>query len=110
MVNDKVFLVGFIELGLALILYLYVIKLQLNTFKNQTVLQPLKRLLLASVILLVVASIPLEIVYADAVWFRYQAGWLVPFAVIGNATAKLIVAFVLILIYKFRSKDDGDIF
>lgn len=110
MVNKWIFLAGFIELSFAIIMYMYVIRLQLQQFKNRSSLQPLKKLLLSSVLILITASIPLMIVYADAIWFQYQARWLVPFAVIGNATAKVVVAFILILIYKFQSNDDSDIF
>lgn len=99
---DKIFLAGFVELAIACVLYLIVLRLQLNALKNQSNLQSLKRLLIVAVIFLILASIPLMFVYANALWFHKTAVWILPFAVLGNATSKVVEALILYRIYNFK--------
>lgn len=102
MPNRWVFELGFIELCIACLIYISVLRLQLRAFKIKTALQPLKILLLNSVIFLILVSLPLMFVYANILWFHSTAQWIVYTAVIANATGKVIVSCLLYLIYKFN--------
>jgi hypothetical protein len=101
MLNNWVFEIGFVLLMISCLIWLFVVRMQLNTFKTKSHLQPLKRLLLVSVILLILAHIPLMIVYANTVWFHDNAIWLVYFAVLANAISAALMAVVLYAVYKF---------
>lgn len=103
MPNDNwIFLTGFIELIIACLIYLVVLRLQLLELQNRSRLQRLKWLLVGSVVFLFFAAIPLMTVYADALWIHATGSWLLPFAVIGNATSKMLIGVMLYLIYKFK--------
>lgn len=104
MLSSWIFVVGFWLLAIAIVLDVVVLKMQLQEIKRNHLLQPLKKLLLGSVIFIALASIPLAFVYADAIWFHFTGAWLVYLAVIGNAAAKVVVGILLIFIYKYRGK------
>ena len=105
MLDNWVFIAGFTELLISCLVWLVVVRMQLNAFKTKSNVQPLKRLLLASVVLLILAHLPLMAVYANTVWFHYDSLWLVYFAVLANATSAILVALLLYAIYKFPSDE-----
>lgn len=105
MVDKWVFFVAFFELLVSCLVLLYVIRLQLNTFKTKSELQPLKRLLLSLVTILIITHTPLMIIYATTVWGSFHNLLLVYVAVLGNASSAVIGSFLLYTIYKYQSKD-----
>jgi len=102
MLDSWVFIIALVEMLVACILYLFVLKQQFSTFKNNSRLQPLRRLLFGTVLFLLIGALPLMYVYANIVWFHNDSLWIVYMAVISNATSKLIGATLIYMIYKFR--------
>lgn len=106
MVNDWVFFVGLVELTGACLIDLYVLKLQISQLRTKSSMQPLKWMLISSVVFLIFAALPLMFVYANTLWFHYTNLWIIYIAILTNSTAKLIIGGVLVAIYRF--KDNGD--
>lgn len=109
MLDKWVFILASILITIAEIQYISVLLKQYKLFKTRSMYQPLKRLLFAVVVLMIVGAFPLLFVYLNIVWFHYDALWIVYVAVLGNAGAKVAAGVALNLVYNFRSKDDDDI-
>jgi len=95
--------IGFIEMAIALLLGVYLLWLMIGQLRPKTLLQPLKRLLIASVLLLMLSSVPLMVTYANTLWFHKHALTVINVTIISNATALIITKLVLIAIYRYRS-------
>lgn len=102
MLDRWVFYTAFYELVLACVIDVVVIRMQVRTFRYRSSLQPLKKLLLWSLIGLILASLPLMFVYADTLWFHLTGTWIVYIAVLTNASAKILIGVMLYLIYKYN--------
>lgn len=101
MANNWYFAVGFVLLCIAISIDLYILHLQVATLHKKSVFQPIKKLLIAAIVTVALASTPLAFVYADILWIHYNAMWIVWAAVIGNSFAKVLFAFVYLAIYKY---------
>ena len=102
MPNNLIFGIAFTELAVSFLLGLFLLRLQIKTLRPKTQLQGLKRLLIASVVFLMLSSMPLILVYSDALWFHKNSQWIVYTAVLMNSTSVLLVKVILILIYLFQ--------
>lgn len=109
MLDRWVFILGAALIVIAEIQLAFVLRKQYKLFKNKTSLQPLKRLLFAAVLLLMIGALPLLFVYLNIVWFHFQAIWIVYVSVLANAFAKVVTGFVLNLVYTFRGENDDSI-
>lgn len=89
---------------MAEILYLNALRLQIKEFKKVTPLQPLKYMLLFTVILLMIGAAPLMFVYLDIVWFHYDSVLIVYVSVLMNAMSKTMTGILINAIYYFREK------
>lgn len=105
MVDRWVVLVGFIELTIACMINIFVLRLQFSQFRYKSFLQPLKRMLLLSVVFFILAALPLMFVYANTLWFHLANVWIIYVAIIANATAKVLISLMLLLIYRFKGND-----
>lgn len=92
--------VGFVFLGIALLEDLFIISLQIKQLRVSPKLHNLKSLLLLAFIFIFLASLPLEAVYANTLWFHRNYLPIIEIAVIGNSIAKTLFAAVFIKIYK----------
>lgn len=99
MVDQWVFLVAFLTLTLGSLIDVTVVLTQIRQLRKKTQLQPLKWMLLASVIFIILASSPLMFVYADILWLHIRGSWIVVMAVLGNAFAKLMFGVFMRIIY-----------
>lgn len=99
--NNWYFVIGFILLCIAISIDLYILRLQLATLRKKSVFQPIKKLLIAAIFLVALASTPLAFVYADILWIHYNAMWIVWVAVIGNSFAKVLFGLVYLMIYRY---------
>lgn len=106
MLDKWVFIVGALLIVIAELQLAFVLRKQFLLFKNKTILQPLKRLLFACVLLLMLGALPLLFVYLNIVWFHFNALWIVYVSVIANALAKVVTGALLNLVYKFRTEDN----
>lgn len=102
MLEKVVFSIALSELSISCLIAAVVLKQQLNALRDKTDLQRLKWLLIASVVFLVIAIIPLMFVYANAIWFNIQGAWIVNVAVLTNATSKVVAFLMLYFIYRFK--------
>lgn len=107
MLDKWVFIAGAVLILIAEIQLGFVLKKQYKTFKNKGELQPLKRLLFAAVLLLMLGALPLLFVYLNIVWFHFDAIWIVYVSVLANAFAKVVTGAILNMVYKFRTGDDS---
>lgn len=105
MVDKWVFFVAFFELLASSLILAYVAKLQIDAFKTNSSMQPLKKILLSLVVVLIVAHIPLMVVYANTLWGTFHSIWIVYVAVLANSTSTIVGAYLLYTVYKFQSKD-----
>lgn len=102
MVGHWVLFVGFLELMLSMFTFAGLFVRQAVSVKNHSVFWPLKWLLLATFFVLIIASLPLAFVYADVLWFGGNNHWIIPVAILSNASSKLILAMLLVAVYKFN--------
>lgn len=107
MLDNWVFVLAAILIGVAEAQFVFVLFQQRKAFKNRTSLQPLKWLLFGAVLLLMIGAAPLMFVYLNIVYFHFKATWIVYLAVLMNAFAKIVSATLLNLVYRFRSDDDN---
>lgn len=108
MLDNWVFQIAALLIVVAEIQYAIVLWKQYKLFQQKSAYQPLKRMLFAVVIFMIIGALPLLFVYLNIVWFHFQASWIVYAAVLGNAGAKVASGLALNLIYNFRASDDGD--
>lgn len=101
MASNWYFLVGFTILCLALTVDAYILRLQVLTLRKKSKYQPVKKLLIAAIATIMIASMPLAFVYADILWFHLSYLWIVVLAVIGNSIAKLLFAIIYLMIYRY---------
>lgn len=92
---------------LALAGFLFVGRLQLREFRFQSSLQPLKKLLLAAVVVLFISNVPIMYLHYLRIFAIPPEPWVTSFATVSNALGMLVVATLLYLIYVFRSDDDN---
>lgn len=89
----------------AIAMLLLVAYIQLQQFRFKTSLQPLKRLLLGAVTVIVFSNLP--IVYLH--WVRIarlpSSESVTALATVTNAVSMFIVAVLLLLVYRFRSDE-----
>ncbi len=109
MLDNWVFIVAALLITIAEIQYAIVLRKQYRLFERKSVYQPLKRMLFAVVIFMIIGALPLLFVYLDIVWFHFQAVWIVYIAVLGNALAKVAAGLALNLVYNFRAKGEDDL-
>lgn len=109
MLDKWVFALGAALIILAEVQYFYVLREQLRQFQTKSDLQPLKKLLFATVILLMLGAMPLLMVYINLAFLHWQALWIVYLAVVANSLSKVATGTMLILIYRFRAADYDDI-
>jgi hypothetical protein len=89
---------------LAIVLFCYVASLQWAEFRYKSDLQPLKRFLLAVTAFLVLSNLPILWVH----WLRMLGQptntFTTSFATVTNAGSMLIIAILLLVIYKYRAE------
>jgi hypothetical protein len=100
MLDKWVFEVGLVELAIGCIICIFVLRQQLKTFAVKSELQPIKYLLFGTVILLILAHVPLMFVYADTLWWDFTSRWIVYMAILANSTSMILVSTFLYLIYR----------
>lgn len=109
MENTNVLLVGSIVAlvlrVIAIVILGIVAKIQFDQFRNNTELQPLKKLLFSFNVFLIGSQIP--IIYLHLIRIAGNPGPALSTAVatVFNAIAMLTVAIVLYLVYKFAAKE-----
>lgn len=105
-------LVALVLRVLAIAGFIHVLVLQLIQFKNKEVYQhenQLKRLLTVFVAVIALPNIPILVLHFDRIRNHPASSGVTSFETVSNAVAMLIVAILLILIYRFRSDDiDGE--
>jgi hypothetical protein len=97
--------VAFIVRLTALVLLIYIARLQFNEFQFKTTLQPLKRLLFYFVIAIVVSNFP--ILYLNGIRILGQTGspTVTDFATVSNALGMLLAAGLLLAVYRYKGND-----
>lgn len=106
MLANWVFVLAAALIGIAEIQYALVLRKQIRLFKEKNTLQPLKYMLFGAVLLIMVGAAPLGFVYLNVVWFHLNAAWIVYVAVLANAFAKVVIGFILNMIYRFKGGED----
>lgn len=86
--------------------FIYVAKIQVRQFKNISELQPLKKLLLSFVGLLVLSNLPILYLHYVRIIGEVAPSSVTALATVTNALGTLLSAVVLLLIYKFAAKGD----
>ncbi len=102
MSENVIILIAFIEIIVANLLGVYIIWQQIQQLKYKSSLQTVKWLLLASVVFLILSTLPLGVVYANSLWFHREGLLIINIAILGNATAVLLVKVLLLLMYRYR--------
>jgi hypothetical protein len=90
----------------ALVLLGFVARMQFQQFKFKTSLQPLKRLLFALVIAIGLSNLPILYLHVQRVLSVPADDTITSFATVTNALGQLILAVLLVLVYRFKSGDD----
>lgn len=106
MLDRWVFVVGALLIVIAELQLAWVLRQQYKLFKSKTILQPLKRLLFAAVLFIMLGALPLLFVYLNIVWFHFDALWIVYVSVLSNAVTKVVTASIINLVYRFRTDED----
>lgn len=92
----------------AVALFAYVTSIQVKQFQYKTRLQPLKRLLLGLVVAISVSNIPIMYLH----WQRFTKpdvnDPVTSFATFTNAASMVVVAVLLVLIYRFKGYEDNN--
>ncbi len=85
---------------------LYVARLQFKEFKYQSSLQPLKRILFHFVILIIISNLPIMYLHYVRIIGQTASPGITAFATASNALATLVVAILLLMVYKFKGNDE----
>lgn len=99
-------LVALIVRVAAIVLFVFVGKIQLAQFQNKTELQPLKKLFMLFIFLLAGSNIPIIYLHYERIIGEEAAPGITSWATVSNAGAMLLAAVLLLLIYKFAAKGD----
>jgi len=103
---DNYAIYGIALRSVALVIFILVIKMQLEQFKEKSNIEGLKKLLLATTILLIAGNVTAILVN----FLRQSDGNLIEEArhvsTVFNATATLMISIALYLIYKYRANGD----
>jgi hypothetical protein len=86
--------------------FIFVGRLQIREFQFKSPLQPLKRLLLASVVTLTISNFPIMYLHYLRIYGLPQPTSVVALATVANAAGMLLVATFLYMIYIFRGNGD----
>lgn len=95
-------LVALIIRALAIVVLLYVMNVQIAQFRYKSRLQPLKWLLLGTLIGLIASNIPIIYLHWLRIFGKVASEGVTSFATVTNAAATLLVAVLLLLVYRFR--------
>lgn len=105
MPSKDIFLIAAILLAISIISNVLTMRIQLRQFRTKSSVQPLKYLLLGTLISITLGATPLLFVYLDIVWFQVSYRWIVSAAVLINALAKVSASLMLFLIYSYGIQD-----
>lgn len=85
----------------------YVSSIQLKQFQYKTRLQPLKRLLLSLVVAISLSNLPIMLLHWQRIFVLHDVhDPVTSFATATNAGGMLVVAILLVLIYRFKGYED----
>lgn len=87
---------------LALTAFVYVLTLQFEQIKYKSNLQGLKWLLFYSVVFIAGSNIPIMWLHVERILGHPPNNFVTSFATVTNAGSMLVVAVLLLLVYRFR--------
>lgn len=91
---------------IAIVIFVYVGQIQLRQFKIKSELQPLKKSLMALIVLLGLSNVPIMYLHLIRIWGDSASAAVTSAATVSNAISMLLAAIVLIMIYKFSMRDE----
>jgi hypothetical protein len=84
---------------------LYIVQIQIKQFQFKSHLQPLKRLLLSALIVLILSNVPILFLHVERIENVTTSAAATSFATVSNALGMLVVAVLLLLVYRFKGVD-----
>lgn len=87
---------------LAIAVLVYVMTIQIGQFRYKSSLQPLKWLLLSTLITLIALNLPIAYLHWLRIFNLNASASVTSFATVANAAGTLLVALLLLFVYRYR--------
>lgn len=91
--------------SLAVLLFVYSMRVQVDQFQFKTNLQPLKRWLLIALIAIILSNLPILYLHWERLIGHSASEAMTSFATVTNAFGMLVAAVCLVLVYRFKGVD-----